>query len=147
MVHALCDVCRVLVPGGIVLDLRPRSAAFPLHLVTPETDIQVGIVDVSGKIPQDVMADDAIAHAIEQRWLEFAGKREFDIEIGFDTTADLAAYASARTKMVLTPPYEELDHLLNAESFGSPARLRYRLPMMLASYRTFGHVNERVHLR
>jgi hypothetical protein len=134
MVDALSDVCRVLAPEGIVLDLRPRSGRFPLRLVTAARNIQIGVVDASAKIASEAMADAAISHAVEERWLQLTAKRQFGVDIQFDTLRDLAEYVATRMNIAVAPSCAELGDVLDAETSGEPAQMRYHLPMMLDSY-------------
>ena len=58
--HALKEAWRVLMPMGVMLDIRPLSVDTPLELVSGDKRELAGIVDMSPEIEYDIAADDAI---------------------------------------------------------------------------------------
>jgi len=60
MVDALQEACRVVVPGGIVVDLRPVSARYRLEVVTDA--VARDVAEIEAYEAQD---DD---HAAMRRW-------------------------------------------------------------------------------
>jgi hypothetical protein len=60
MVHALQEAWRVLVPCGIMIDLRPRSDNMPLEILHKDGVDSAGLVDMSPGLADDQAADEAI---------------------------------------------------------------------------------------
>jgi hypothetical protein len=60
MVHALKEAWRVMVPLGIMMDIRPLSIDSPLEVISGEVCEFAGNVDMSPGLKYDVAADQAI---------------------------------------------------------------------------------------
>ncbi len=87
--------------------------------------------------PEDVAAAEAaVSHALSRDWFDFEKNLSYDLEIVCDTAADLSLYAQTRKLPEASIPYEELEERrreLGAD--GQSARLRFRRPWMLSTYR------------
>jgi hypothetical protein len=137
MVHALRDAVRVLVPDGILIDLRPLPTVFPIHAVGGSSQIAIGQGDATATAEDDRAADAAIATQVDAGWLVRQYQMEFEIQYYWDTTREMAEYLrTGRKPKPVTPSYQEIDAALLAAGarFGVPARLRNTRRMMLASY-------------
>jgi hypothetical protein len=66
MVHALCEVWRTLIPGAVLLDIRPYLPFGPLELVHPEGTSVLGRLDEVESDPNDAAADEAIAEVLRR---------------------------------------------------------------------------------
>ena len=61
MVHALREVHRVLVPDGILIDLRPLDDRWPVEIASRRETRQVGrLVDFDQALSSDRAADQAV---------------------------------------------------------------------------------------
>jgi hypothetical protein len=60
MVHALEESWRVLVPGGIMVDVRPLSVDVPLEVVFTGGSEKAGLVDMSPDLEYDIAADRSV---------------------------------------------------------------------------------------
>jgi hypothetical protein len=61
MVHALREACRLLVPGGTLIDLRPYLLEAPLELVRKDGSFETaGMVDASLGSKHDQAAETAV---------------------------------------------------------------------------------------
>ncbi len=67
MVHALEQAWRVLVPRGIMVDVRPLSVDTPLEIVYPGGKASAGIIDMSPGAELDKDADQAIESVLNDR--------------------------------------------------------------------------------
>ncbi len=67
MVHALQEAWRVLLPNGIMIDLRPRSDNMPLEILHKDGIDSAGLVDMSPGLADDQAADEAIATLLSRR--------------------------------------------------------------------------------
>ncbi len=65
MVHALKEAYRVLVPNGIMIDLRPLCIDVPLEIVYEGGSESAGILDLSPDIDRDITSDVAIVSVIK----------------------------------------------------------------------------------
>src|SRR5512139_4342521 len=67
MVHALEEIHRVLVPGGILLDLRPIADRWPIEIVQNGNPFETGrMTDLQAGIDADLAANQAIEEIIRR---------------------------------------------------------------------------------
>jgi hypothetical protein len=66
MVHALEQAWRVLVPNGIMIDVRPLSVDVPLEVVYPNGSEPAGMVDLSPDLKYDIASDQAIDEVVNK---------------------------------------------------------------------------------
>jgi hypothetical protein len=65
MVHALKEAHRILVPHGIMIDVRPLSVDIPLEIIYRGGRESAGILDLSPDIDKDIAADRAIESVVK----------------------------------------------------------------------------------
>ena len=78
MVHALQEAWRVLVPHGIMIDVRPLCVDVPLEIIFEGGSESAGIVDMSPDIGRDIAADRAIDAVTIERIYKEAKVEFFD---------------------------------------------------------------------
>jgi len=96
MVHALKESWRVLVPGGILLDLRPLSGNWPVAVAAGGRVTFVGLLDQPAADPDDLAANASLAQIEREGW--FAREREgvFDFAWYWDTPDEMKAYIAEK---------------------------------------------------
>ncbi len=108
-----------------------------MEVVTPEEVVQVGEVDASGTIADDVAADRAAAQLVQDGRYLLRQDARFEFEFSWDTVDEMASFmeGSMRVKQV-TPSYADLEkvHREWGAKAGGRVRLRYSRTMMLAVY-------------
>jgi hypothetical protein len=67
MVHALKEAWRVLVPYGIMIDVRPLSVDIPMEIVYAGGIESAGVMDLSPGMQKDIAADQAIESVIKEQ--------------------------------------------------------------------------------
>ena len=90
MVHALGEIHRVLVPEGILIDLRPISDRWLIEVFSRRetretgrvTDLQVGLED-------DEAANQAIRNAETNGWFKRESETFFPLHYVWDTASDM----------------------------------------------------------
>ena len=138
MVDALQEVCRVVVPGGIVVDLRPISARYRLEVVTDTVATAVAEIEAYEARDDDNAADAAVEHAVSQGWLLQGGGVQFDFEFYWDTVVEMRAFAETSRRIRRAGlDYTELEEQRRRLSHPPEpaARFRCHRPMMLKHYR------------
>ena len=133
MVDALRDAWRSLAERGTLIDLRPRVAKYALELVTLDAAVPVGYTDTTSRADDDVAADAAVAAALAHGWFTVRAKETFDVEIVWDSVADLARWAATRASTRVSPSFEELETIYRRGANGE-RRLRAPRRMILGSY-------------
>jgi hypothetical protein len=134
MVDALQEIRRLLVPGGIMLDLRPISEQNLVEIVTASGDaVPFGKIDAYGAVEEDLAADDAIEYALGQRLFIRESGVTFDFESYWDTAGELNAFARCSRRLrdakLAADKIEERRRELSGPE--APARVRFHRTMML----------------
>lgn len=141
MVDALGESWRVLVPNGIIVDLRPITAPVSIEAESATRRSELTEVESYGAAEDDAAADAAVQHALSHGWLTTEQTRYFDFEVYCDSVADLKAYAETGRRMREAKiPYQELEAKRNelSAASGQAAQLRCHRPTMLKVYRRLG---------
>src|SRR5258705_846117 len=131
MVDALREASRVVIPGGLILDLRPMSGNYPLEFFIQDAVIPAGEVSGFGGADSDRVCDIAVDHALQSGWFTRGGSSRFDFEMHFDTAEELRAEVESRRRTKAT----RLDYAaLESRRCELSARIRFRRPSMLDVY-------------
>jgi hypothetical protein len=139
MVDALSEIRRVVVPGGIVLDLRPVTGQNPVEIVTPDgAAVALGTIDAYGAAEDDRAANRAMEYALCRQWFLRESSVKFEVEYRWDTAADLENFARSSRRLreakLPTEAIEERRRQLGGPE--APARVRFFRTMMLDRYRS-----------
>lgn len=136
MVHALEEVRRVLVPSGWMLDLRPVSAQWPLHIISAEGVWAAGIVDGSPFMTDEAAANSAIATAQERKLFHQERRGLFEIAYYWPNLEEMEAYAAdAWTNSAVLPEATLSAARSLVRSATGPTEVRVRRTMEIARYR------------
>ncbi len=138
MVDALTEAWRILVPQGTLLDLRPRSATYPIYVSTLARRIHVADFDGRGSENDDAASDAAIRKVVEDGWFARLSERHFDIEICWDTVREMEYHARDEGRIrSVDRSYAEVEKVYYDLSKGvsDSVDLRYCRPTMLSVYR------------
>ena len=138
MVDALREALRVLVPDGTVVDLRPCSARYPIEVVTSNREFQIGEFAGYGMEIVDRAADRAVRRMTDSGWLIVQESKRFEVSKYWDTVEEIEPFLSEERRIQgVEPPYADLERAYRKLRAGiaGEARIRYRLPVMLAVYR------------
>jgi hypothetical protein len=89
MVHALHEAWRVLLPKGILIDLRPLCADAPLEIVFTGGCELAGPVDMSPEIADEIAADQAIESVVKEELFKKFRLDFFDFAYYWNTIEDM----------------------------------------------------------
>lgn len=136
MVHALREIWRVLAPEGVLIDLRPLSAGWPVEVVVGQQAAVAGLVDDSPGVPLDTAANESLEQAAREGL--FAREREgsFKYLWYWDTPDEMKAYLEENWAPDAILPDEvlaEARRLINKA--GEGGRARVRLHMIISAWR------------
>ncbi len=130
MVHALHEAWRVLLPQGILIDLRPLCADAPLEIVFPGGCALAGPVDMSPDIAHEIAADQAIHSVVEDEIFKKIQLDHFDFAYYWEAVEDMLADMDEywQGEVILRPGVIRRARAL-FKKHQPQARVRMRMPM------------------
>jgi len=138
MVHALREVCRVLRPGGLLIDLRPIVSHPPVEVLGGDRAAPAGRLDDSSDSADAAACERTLRTARAQGWLKPRESATFSYSMYWDTPEQMLEYLTANWGEVQVPE----DVVLRAQQLADvavrPVRVRVRLTMSIASYVRIG---------
>lgn len=135
MVHALQEAWRVLVPRGIMIDMRPRSDNIPLEVLHRDGIESAGMVDMSPDLPDDQAADEAITSMVRAGTFQQILSDHFLFTNYWISVDEFLEDWNERWKDGANLPDEVLQRAtLLFRQYDSRARLRLQTPMVLVEY-------------
>jgi hypothetical protein len=135
MVHALQEAWRVLVPRGLLIDLRPISVDVPLEIITPAGYESAGLLDLSPGIKYDIAADDALQVILRDESFKELQVENFDSAYYWNTIPEMKAYMDDKWKDDLIIPDAVLQQAqLLFDRHLDQGRVRLRLRMKLGEF-------------
>jgi len=90
MVHALEEIHRVLKPGGLLIDLRPLEARWPVEIASGSGFVEAArLTDLPTGISDDEAASRAMAEAKSRGWFNREIEDEFPFFYYWDTPSEM----------------------------------------------------------
>jgi hypothetical protein len=136
MVHALDEIRRVLVQGGVLLDIRPVETRSPIEIAWSDGFHQAGELHENTAYQVDERAANAaIAEAEERGWFQKEQQKDFSIFYYWDTPSEM--------KKEIEDEWDEPDKLVEEEyrkvqsawaTANADARVRVRVKIMMARW-------------
>lgn len=122
MVHALLEAHRVLVPGGILVDLRPAIVHREVGIARADRYRRVG--RMHEWFHDDRAANRAVAAVVRQGRLKPAGRIRFECNRYLDSPSELQAWWNEFVQKGKLPPQERLMQRVEEAFRAAPARTR-----------------------
>lgn len=99
MVDALRQIHRVLVAGGILIDLRPVSDRWPVEVVSGRGVRETGrFQDLPVGLEDDGAANRAVAYAAEKKWFAREQETFFPYVYSWDTPSEMEEWLNDEWK-------------------------------------------------
>lgn len=137
MVHALKEIHRVLVPEGILIDLRPILDSWPVEVTSKSENKEAGrATDLSAPLSDDDAANQAIAEVSRKGWFLRELAQVFPFFYYWDTPKEMQEYIDdtwddvIRIEEALWVKLRSLWATSEAD-----ARVRIRVKMSIARWR------------
>jgi hypothetical protein len=93
MVHALSEIRRVLVPGGLLIDIRPLADRWPIEVGSAGGFRETGRVDdLPAQVEGDVAANEAISEVESRGWFEREQEQYFPFFYSWDTPSEMEEF-------------------------------------------------------
>ena len=135
MVHALKEAWRVLVPDGIMIDVRPLTTDVPIEVVFAGGSQPAGMVDLSPERELDRAADEAIEAVVEEGRFHLNTLETFDYANYWRTYHGMVTDFSERWEGEIIVPDQVLRKARQLYEQNRPgAKLRLPMKMKMGAY-------------
>ena len=137
MVHALNEIRRVLVPEGLLIDLRPLLDRWPLEVASNGEYREAGrATDLSEPLADDEADNQAMEEAEQQSWFLREHEQTFPFFYYWDTPKEMQEYMDETWDDVIHIEDELWQRLSSLwATANADARVRIRMKMSIASWR------------
>lgn len=138
MVHALKEAWRVLVPHGVMVDVRPLSVDVPLEIVYKGGSESAGMIDMSPEIHLDIASDNAIETVSREGIFRETHKELFDFAFYWKTVKGMQEDLDENWKdeMIIAGDVWSKSRQIIKQKHPQ-TRLRIAMKMKLAIYQKF----------
>jgi len=140
MVHALGEIRRVLVPDGLLIDLRPLQDRWQIEVPSAQEVRETGRVqDLPTPLADDEAANRAMAQASEDGW--FARDREefFSYYYSWDTPSEMEEWIAEEWEDFIRMDEETKRATRSAWTLGgADARVRLKVKILITRWRVKG---------
>ncbi len=93
MVHALQEIHRVIVPHGLLIDLRPLLGRWPVEIAWGNEYREAGrLRDLPEGLSDDEAANRAMDEAARRNWFALEQKEHFPLFYSWDTANDMEEF-------------------------------------------------------
>jgi hypothetical protein len=136
MVHALSEIRRVLVDGGVMIDLRPVHDLWPVEVVSAREVRETGRVqDDPGILADDEAANRAMAIAAANGWFSRDREGSFSYFYTWDTPSELEEWIKTEWEDFVTMDEETRRATRSAWALGdADSQVRLRVKMLIARW-------------
>src|ERR1051325_5128688 len=93
MVHALEEIHRVLVPGAVLLDIRPLADRWPVEVTSGSGFTETGrLEDLADQLNADAASGEAMREAERRGWFQRDQEEFFPFFYTWDTASEMEEY-------------------------------------------------------
>ena len=93
MVHALTEVRRVLIPDGILIDLRPLANDWPVEVVSLREVKRTGrVLDLPEQTNGDIASNEALGEVERRGWFRREQEELFPFMYSWDTPSEMEEF-------------------------------------------------------
>lgn len=136
MVHALNEIRRVLVPNGILIDIRPLMDRWQIEITSIREVRHTGRVqDFPIGLADDEAANRAIAQASENAWFARDKQEFFSYSYSWDTPGEMEEWIETEWEDFIAMDEETKRATRSAWALGdADAQVRLKVKMLIASW-------------
>lgn len=134
MVHALGEIHRVLVPEGILIDLRPISDRWPIEVFSRRETRETGrVTDLQLGLEDDEAANQAIRNAETNGWFKRENETFFPLHYVWDTASDMEIWIDKEWENFIGLDEDARRATRSAWALGdADSRVRVKAKMLIA---------------
>ena len=136
MVHALEEIRRVLVPAGVLIDLRPLMDRWPVEVVSMRGFSETGRVDdLPEPISADVAANAAMREVESRGWFRREQEDVFPFFYSWDTPSEMEEFVAEDWPDVIRLSEDLKQATRSTWALGdADSRVRLRLKMLITRW-------------
>jgi SAM-dependent methyltransferase len=137
MVHALEEIRRILVPDGVLIDLRPLADRWPVEVKSGHAYREIGrLTDLPTGLADDEAANCAIKEATLQGWFVSESEWIFPFFYYWETPEEMREHIKEKWTDFMQLEEDIFSAVQSAWSAtGADRRVRVRLKMLLTCWR------------
>lgn len=136
MVHALDEIRRVLVPNGILIDLRPLQDRWQIEVISAREVRETGRVqDFPSALADDEAANRAVLQAAGNGWFSRDREDFFSYYYTWDTPSEMEEWIVEEWSDFISLDEETKRATRSAWALGdADAQVRVRVKMLITSW-------------
>jgi hypothetical protein len=137
MVHALSEIHRVLVPNGILIDMRPLANCWPVEVISTQGSKETGRVDdLPDQLNADAASDKAMREAESRGWFKREQEEFFPFFYAWDTPREMEEFISEEWTDFAELSEEAKKTTRSAWAFGdADSQVRVRVKVLISRWK------------
>jgi hypothetical protein len=137
MVHALEEIRRILVPQGVLIDLRPLPGQRSVELTSERRQQEIGwLTDLPVEMTDTEAANTALRTAVRRGWFVRESELNFPFFFYWDTPEEMRQYIKEEWSDFTVMQDDLFSAVQSAwETAGPDHRVRVQLKMLLTIWR------------
>lgn len=137
MVHALDEIRRVLVPDGILIDLRPILDRWPIEVASSRESRQTGRMrDFPRGLADDAAANQAMAEVEQIGWFRRDHEEFFPYHYSWDSAREMEQWIEDEWEGFIEVDEQTRKTTRSAWALGdADSRVRVRIKMLITRWR------------
>ena len=137
MVHALGEIHRVLVPDGILIDLRPIADNWSIEVFSARETRETGhVTDLPLGLEDDEAANQAMKNAETNGWFTRESEAFFPLHYVWDTASDMEKWIDEEWETFIGLDEDVRRATRSAWALGdADSRVRVRAKMLITRWR------------
>lgn len=140
MVHALSEIRRVLVPDGILIDLRPIADRWAIEVFSARETRETGhVTDLPLGLEDDEAANKAMREAEAKGWFQCESETFFPLHYVWDTASEMEKWVDEEWENFIGLDEDVRRATRSAWALGdADSRVRVRAKMLIARWMKVG---------